>query len=269
MIQPNINQPPRPQKEEDHTGDDLKQYEADIKAMHLILISIPNDIYNSGTELSDIDRESLFNNEFDQFTTAADESLTNQAVMQADRVNIQSINVGNGGRISRRSYNIQEESSESSNVQKETGNVQRTLRTSSLGNATNVQCYNYNAKGHYERDCPKPRNDFLLADAAQMEEIKELSANICMMIRIQQANTDSDEGPSYDSTFISEVQTPSPSFMNSLFSKSDHEQTYHEQPKIINSTNGDDQINNDIIFDDPNVEINDGKVEHDKNAHDQ
>ncbi|GJY88346.1 integrase, catalytic region, zinc finger, CCHC-type containing protein [Tanacetum coccineum] len=43
-------------------------------------------------------------------------------------------------------------------------------------------------------------NDFLLVDVAQMEE----SANICMMARIQQATIDSDEGPSYDSAFISE-----------------------------------------------------------------
>ncbi|GJX79389.1 hypothetical protein Tco_0327538 [Tanacetum coccineum] len=151
------------------------------------------------------------------------------------------------------------------------------------------------AKGHYAWDCPKLRvrdskyfmeqilfvkkdevgvilsyeqNDFLLADAAQMEEIEELSANICMMARIQQATTDSDEGPNYDSAFISEVQTPSTSFMNSLFSNSNHEQTYHEQSKIVNSTN-DYQINSDTIFDDPNVEINDGNVKHDKNAHGQ
>ncbi|GJW22390.1 hypothetical protein Tco_0033012 [Tanacetum coccineum] len=47
-------------------------------------------------------------------------------------------------------------------------------------------------------------NDFLLADADQMEEIKKLSVNICMMARVQQATTDSDEGSSYDSRFISE-----------------------------------------------------------------
>ncbi|GKB73297.1 hypothetical protein Tco_0934709 [Tanacetum coccineum] len=46
-IQPNPNEPPRPQNEVDLMGDDLKQYEADIKAINLILISIPNDIYNS------------------------------------------------------------------------------------------------------------------------------------------------------------------------------------------------------------------------------
>ncbi|GJV78471.1 hypothetical protein Tco_1510055 [Tanacetum coccineum] len=33
--------------EEVLTGDDLKHYEAEIEAMNLILISIPNEIYNS------------------------------------------------------------------------------------------------------------------------------------------------------------------------------------------------------------------------------
>nr|GEV47090.1 hypothetical protein [Tanacetum cinerariifolium] len=47
MIQPNLDQPPREQKEDDLMVDDLKQYDADIEAMNLILISIPNDIYNS------------------------------------------------------------------------------------------------------------------------------------------------------------------------------------------------------------------------------
>ncbi|GKF33141.1 retrovirus-related pol polyprotein from transposon TNT 1-94, partial [Tanacetum coccineum] len=150
-------------------------------------------------------------------------------------VNIQSKNVGNDGRIARRSYNTQKESAEGSNVQKETGNVQRILQTSSAGNVTNVQCYNCNAKGHYAQECPKPRardskyfmeqmflaqkdepevilsneqNDFLIADVAQWKRLRKLS------------------------------------------------------------TIGDDQINSDIIFDDPNVDINDESIEHDKNAND-
>ncbi|GKA44100.1 hypothetical protein Tco_0736824 [Tanacetum coccineum] len=101
-----------------------------------------------------------------------------------------------------------------------------------------------------------------------MEELKELSVNICMMARIQPENIESDEGIIYDSTFISEVQTPSTSYMNLLFLDSNHEQTYHEQPKIINVAIGDDQINSDIIFNDPNVDVNSSIVEHDKNAHD-
>ncbi|GKG38103.1 hypothetical protein Tco_0457326, partial [Tanacetum coccineum] len=46
-------------------------------------------------------------------------------------------------------------------------------------------------------------NDFLFADASRMEEIKELSTNICLMARIQPADNTSDAGPSYDSAFIS------------------------------------------------------------------
>ncbi|GJV44422.1 hypothetical protein Tco_1428958 [Tanacetum coccineum] len=56
--------------------------------------------------------------------------------------------------------------------------------------------------------------------------------------------------------------------MNPLLTDDDHEQTYHEQPKIIKSIIGDDQIDINIIFDDPNVKVNNGNVDHDKNVHD-
>ncbi|GJZ89363.1 hypothetical protein Tco_0661145 [Tanacetum coccineum] len=72
-------------------------------------------------------------------------------------VNIQTKNVGNDGRIARRSYNVQEEYVVSSNVQKETRNVQRTLQTSSAGKVASVKCYNYSAKGYYAHDYLKPR----------------------------------------------------------------------------------------------------------------
>ncbi|GKG27180.1 hypothetical protein Tco_0402883, partial [Tanacetum coccineum] len=36
------------------------------------------------------------------------------------------------------------------------------------------------------------QNDFLVADATRMEEIEELSANICLMAIIHPANIDSD-----------------------------------------------------------------------------
>nr|GEV87658.1 hypothetical protein [Tanacetum cinerariifolium] len=44
---PSDTEEPRMQKEENLQGDELKHYEAEIKAMNLILISIQNDIYNS------------------------------------------------------------------------------------------------------------------------------------------------------------------------------------------------------------------------------
>ncbi|GJS00433.1 hypothetical protein Tco_0316941 [Tanacetum coccineum] len=82
------------QKEDDLSGDDLKHYEADIEVMNLILISIPNDIYNSvdacttaqaiwqrverlmrGIVQNEVDRETRFNNEFDQFVVEPGEAL--------------------------------------------------------------------------------------------------------------------------------------------------------------------------------------------------
>ncbi|GJY62146.1 gag-pol polyprotein [Tanacetum coccineum] len=75
-------------------GDDLKHYEAEIEAMNLILISILNDINNSvdacttaqsiwqiverlmrGTVQNKVDRETRFNNEFDQFIVEPEEAL--------------------------------------------------------------------------------------------------------------------------------------------------------------------------------------------------
>ncbi|GKA05605.1 retrovirus-related pol polyprotein from transposon TNT 1-94 [Tanacetum coccineum] len=210
----------------------------------------------------------------------------NQAIIQGDRVNIQSRNSGNAGRNNRRAY-VQEEIVEGSNAPNETGNVQRTLRTSSSGNTSTVQCYNCSGKGHYARNCPKPRvrdskyfmeqmllakqdeagviltdeqNDFLFADASRMEEIEELSANICLMARIQPADNTSDAGPSYDSAFISEVQSSS--------NNENEEQMYPTHTKIINSTIGDDQIDSDIIFDSPNGNVNSGSVEKDTHVPD-
>ncbi|GJY36980.1 integrase, catalytic region, zinc finger, CCHC-type containing protein [Tanacetum coccineum] len=148
---------------------------------------------------------------------------------------IQKKELCNAGRNNRRAY-VQEEIVEGSNAPNETGNVQRTLQTSSSGNTSTVQCYNCSRKGYYARNCPKPRvrdskyfmeqmllakqdevgviltdeqNDFLFADASRMEEIEEISANICLMARIQPADNTSDARPSYDSAFISEVQSSS------------------------------------------------------------
>ncbi|GJS64044.1 gag-pol polyprotein [Tanacetum coccineum] len=128
----------------------------------------------------------------------------NQAIVQGDRVNIQSKNSGNDGRNTRRAY-VQEEVIENTNVQNDAGNIQRTLRIASSGTVANVQCYNCSEKGHYAHNCPKPRvrdskyfmeqmllakqdeagvilsdeqNDFLFVDTSRMEKIEELSANI-------------------------------------------------------------------------------------------
>ncbi|GKA40980.1 retrovirus-related pol polyprotein from transposon TNT 1-94 [Tanacetum coccineum] len=160
-------------------------YDAEMELMNLILLSIPNDIYNS----------------VDACTSAKD---------------------------------MWKRVEHGSNAPNEDWEMFKGLiRTASSGNTSTVQCYNCSGKGHYARNCPKPRvrdskyfmeqmllakqdearviltdeqNDFLFADASRMEEIEELSANICLMDKIQPVDNTSDDGPSYDSIFISSIE---------------------------------------------------------------
>ncbi|GJU97148.1 hypothetical protein Tco_1326419 [Tanacetum coccineum] len=294
---PMLERVPWMQKEDDLRGDDLKHYEADIEAMNLILISIPNGIYNSvyacktvksmwqrverlmrGMVQNKIDRETRFNNEFDQFVAEPGEALMLtedsyddlfdylqqfEKLVNASRANkveeshdplalvahmgsffrttapyyvthpssvIQSKNSGNDGRYTRRSY-VQAEVIEGTNVKNDAGNIQRTLRTTSSGTAAN--CF-MEQKLLTEQDeagviLTDKQNDFLFADASRMEEIEELSANICLMARIQPTNFDSDEGPSYDFAFLSELQTPSTSYVNPLFAKDAQNKNLEQQ----------------------------------------
>ncbi|GJW32610.1 hypothetical protein Tco_0052642 [Tanacetum coccineum] len=174
----------------------------------------------------------FFDRTYNRLRTSS--NTRNQAIIKGDRVNIQSRNSGNDGRNARRLY-VREEIIE---VRKDEARITLT----------------------------DEHNDFLFVDASRMEEIKELSANICLMARIQPTNFDSDVGPSYDSAFLSEVQTPSTSYVNPLFAKDKQEQKYLKQPKIINNTIGDDQIDSNIIFDEPNEDVNSGSVEYDNNV---
>ncbi|GKF33727.1 hypothetical protein Tco_0106927, partial [Tanacetum coccineum] len=125
----------------------------------------------------------------------ASSNTRNQAVVQGDRVNIQSRNSGNVRRNNRRAY-VQGEVDEAGGI------------------------------------LTDEHNDFLFTDASRIKEIEELSANICLMAKIQPADQNYDDEPCYESTFISEVQSSS-------INKND-EQMYPTHTKIINSTIDDD-----------------------------
>nr|GFB16885.1 hypothetical protein [Tanacetum cinerariifolium] len=57
--------------------------------------------------------------------------------------------------------------------------------------------------------------------------------------------------------------------INGLLSKGIHEHKSHEKLKTVIHTSANDQIDSDVIFDDPYVEDNGGQDEHDSNAHDR
>ncbi|GKC23779.1 retrovirus-related pol polyprotein from transposon TNT 1-94 [Tanacetum coccineum] len=234
----------------------------------------------------------------DKLTTA----MMNQAVIQDGCVDIQSKNVGyvgNGNRNAGRTNRNQATNAGNGLVQsieEYDQNVQRIPRTQSTLGKTNVQCYNCNGKGHYARECPKPRvrdanvfkeqmllvtkdeagvhldeeeNDFMLDNAYGDNALEELNAAVIMMARIQPTDDKSDAELAYDAEFINEVNALQFDMINGLLSKSDNEQHHHEKLKTIIHTSADEQIDSDIIFDDLYVDNNSRQAEHDTNAHDQ
>ncbi|GKA59833.1 hypothetical protein Tco_0759146 [Tanacetum coccineum] len=78
---------------------------------------------------------------------------------------------------------------------------------------------------------------------------------------IQPTDQNSDDEPSYESAFVSEVQSSS--------INENGEQMYPSHTKIINSTIDDDQINSNIQFDSVKGNVNSGSVEKDTHVYDQ
>ncbi|GKD14172.1 hypothetical protein Tco_1198579, partial [Tanacetum coccineum] len=200
--------------------DALLHYDAEMELMNLILLSIPNDIYNSIDACTTAKEmwkrvKRLLEKSHDPLALVAHTGSSSKntssyyvthptsVVDYDDEYQQEDVQTNsedplasamlNSGKNTRRAY-VQEEVVEGSNAQNETGNVQRTLRTSSSGNTSTDEA------GVILTD---EQNDFLFTDASRMEEIEELYANICLMARIQPTNNTSDAGPSYDSAFIS------------------------------------------------------------------
>ncbi|GKE71993.1 hypothetical protein Tco_1530065, partial [Tanacetum coccineum] len=101
-------------------------------------------------------------------------------------------------------------------------------------------------------------NDFML-DTSNGEELEELTAAVMLIARLQPANENAETVPSYDAKAVSQVHA----------SSKVHEQVSHRKCKTIIQTMDVDQIDSNIIFDDPFVENNGGTSEHDSTAHDE
>nr|GEU31954.1 hypothetical protein [Tanacetum cinerariifolium] len=112
-------------------------------------------------------------------------------------------------------------------------------------------------------------NDFRLDNAYEANTLEELNAAVIMIKRIQTTDNMSDAKPNYDTEFISKVNALQIDMINGLLSQSDHEQCHYEKLKTIIHISTDDQIDSDIIFDDPCMDNNSRQAKHDTNSHDQ
>ncbi|GJT08208.1 hypothetical protein Tco_0842670 [Tanacetum coccineum] len=267
---------------EDLQGDALLHYDAEIKAMNLILLSIPNDIYNSVDACTTakamwkrVEREALVSvyNRFAPFMNNLERNDMHFPIVTVNTKVLNSLQpewlkyvtqVHLAKRLTVDTFDdlfdyLQQfeklvNASRAKKLEKSHDHLALVAHTGS--SSRNTSSY-YDEAGVILTD---EQNDFLFADASRMEEIEELNANICLMARIQPADNTSDAGPSYDSAFISEVQSSS--------NTENEEQMYPTHTKIINSTIGDDQIDSDIIFDSPNGNVNSGSIEKDTHVPD-
>ncbi|GKF04068.1 hypothetical protein Tco_0034736, partial [Tanacetum coccineum] len=175
----------------------------------------------------------------------------NQAVVQDGRVDIQSINIGYAGNGNR-------------NAGRQNRN-QVTNAGNGLVQEQMLLALKDEAGAHLDNE----ENDFMLNNTYWDKTLWELNAAVIMMARIQPINDKSNAKPTYDAEFIYEVNASQVDMINGLLSKNDHEQRHYEKLETLIHKSDVDQINYDIIFDDPYVVNNSGKVERDTNAHDQ
>ncbi|GJR55894.1 retrovirus-related pol polyprotein from transposon TNT 1-94 [Tanacetum coccineum] len=192
----------------------------------------------------------------DYLTTA----MMNQAVVQDGRVDIQTKNAGYGGNANKNAGRNRNQIFHSRNGSDESNQIiQRVPQTDSTPSKVNVQCYNYNEKGHYTRECQKPK----VCDAKYFREQMLLAmkdeARIMLMARLQPPDGNVETVPSYDAKAVSQVNA----------SSRVHEQVSHVKHKTIIQITNDDQIDYSIIFDDPFMDNNSSTSEHDSNAHEK
>nr|GEU86004.1 protein FAR1-related sequence 5-like [Tanacetum cinerariifolium] len=98
-------------------------------------------------------------------------------------------------------------------------------------------------------------NDFMLNNAYGNKTLEELIATVIMMACIQPADENTKTEPKYNVEAVSEVNASHIDFIGSMISKG-----VHEKLKTFINTSDDDQIDCNIIFDDPCVENNEGRL---------
>ncbi|GKB12982.1 hypothetical protein Tco_0846905, partial [Tanacetum coccineum] len=251
---PSETEEPRMKTKEDLRGDYLKHYEAEIEAMKLILISIPNDIYNS-VRLAKRLTEDTYDDLFDylqQIEKLVNASRAKKLEKSHDHLALVAY-TGSSSRNTSPYYVTHPALVVDFDDDYQGDAVQNTYDDPLTFAMILLAQYRF-----------KAGTLVMMAEIQDVHMFKRKSLRVIMLVIVQSQEFEI-QRPSYDSAFLSEVQTPSTSYVNPLFAKDKQEQKYLKQPKIINNTIGDDQINSNIIFDEPNEDVNRGIIEYDNN----
>nr|GEU41269.1 hypothetical protein [Tanacetum cinerariifolium] len=183
----------------------------------------------------------------------------NQAVIQDGGVDIQTKNAGYGGNgnknAGRQSKNLAFNAGNRNDDSNQIIQRKPRVRDAKYFREQMLLAMKEEAKSNLNNE----ENDFMLDTSYGEETMEELTDVVMLMARIQPANGNAETVPSYDAKAVSEVNA----------SSKVHEQMRHEKRKIIIQTSDDDQIDSNIILDDPYVENNSGTSDHDSNDHDE
>ncbi|GJV19995.1 RNA-directed DNA polymerase, eukaryota, reverse transcriptase zinc-binding domain protein [Tanacetum coccineum] len=164
----------------------------------------------------------------------------------------------NAGRQSRnQAFNAGNRNDDSNQI------IQHVPRTESTSGKANFRCYNCNEKGHCSLDCQKPR----VRDAKYFREQMSLAMKDEAESNLNSEENDFILDTLYGEETMEELTAIAVSEVNA--SSKVHEQMRHEKRKTIIQTSDDDQIDSNIIFDDPYVENIGGTSDHDSNDHDE
>ncbi|GKA41125.1 hypothetical protein Tco_0733718 [Tanacetum coccineum] len=282
MFIPNNSTVPKLQTVEDLQGDALLHYDAEMELMNLILLSIPNDIYNSvdactsakdmWKRVEHLMRGTIQNKQFEKLVNV---SRAKKLEKSHDPLAL----VAHTGSSSRNtsSYYVThptfvvdyEDEYQQDDVHT---NSEDPLKFAMLVNIQSMNSGNArrnNRRAYVQEEIVEGSNapnengnecyDSKILSMEQMLLAKQDEAGVILTDE-QNDFLFADASRIYDSAFISEVQSSS--------NTENEEQMYPTHTKIINSTIGDDQIDSDIIFDSPNRNVNSGSIEKDTHVPD-
>ncbi|GJV55659.1 hypothetical protein Tco_1456664 [Tanacetum coccineum] len=265
-----------------------KRYTADVRVMNYILQAIPNDIYNLvdaykdsqkmwgrirwlmyGYEVNKHMIHSRLMNEFDKFEAKDGESLEFVYEMLSTLVNVMDCNDARPVKVSVNTKFLNSLQPENQAVIHD-GRVDIQTKNTGYGGNGNRNAGRQNRNqavnarnGHYARDCPKPK----------VRDAKYFKEQMMLAMKDEAGGTLNDEENHFmlDNAYGDETLeklTTVRLLISGMISKGVHENTNHEKLKTVINTSDDDQIDSNIIFDDPYVENNGRTVKHASNAHD-